>query len=150
MCLLPAAWEFDQILLSFTAFEKHTSTYSTEISLICKSTVSKSPATTQCAWPSACLPETSEIYSKHWVLLAYLLLYHLINLLFIQRKVVSGTCILCSTSFYSPVYLVPETILYIAPGMLGSVQTRFAAVWRETGESQGLRSDHNWQVLDHS
>lgn len=58
--------------------------------------------------------------------------------------------ILSRMSLYSPVNLVPETILYIALSMLGSAQTRLAVVWRGTGESQGLRSDQNWQVLYHS
>jgi len=53
-------------------------------------------------------------------------------------------------SFYLPVNLVLETILYIAPAMLGSIQSRLSVVWRETDESQGLRSDQNWQVVDHS
>lgn len=126
------------------------STYSTEISLICKGTISRSPATAKCGWPSACLLETGELYMKYWVLLAYLSLCYHINLLFIARNAVSGICILPWTSWYSPVTLVLETILYIAPAMLGSIQTRLVVVWRETGESQGLHSDQNWQVLDHS
>lgn len=71
-------------------------------------------------------------------------------MLFIPRKVVTGMYIPCRMSFYSPVNLVPETVLHIAPAMLRSVQTRLAVVWKGTGESQGLHSDQNWQVVDHS
>lgn len=150
MCLFPDVWEFDRMLLNFTVFEKQMSTYSTEISMICRGKISQSPVATECAWPSAYLPETSEMQIKHWVLLAHLSSYHLMTLLFISRKTVSGMCVLSWMSFYSPVNLVPETILYTALSMLGSVQTRLAVVWRGTGESQGLHSDQNWQVLYHS
>lgn len=150
MCLFPGVWEFDQILLSFTVFEKHISTYSTEISMICRGKISQGLVTTECAWTSACLLEISEIQIKRWVLLAHFSPYHLINFLLISRKTVSVMSILSGISLYSPVNLVPETILRIALSMLGSVQSRLAAVWRGTGESQGLRSDQNWQVLYHS
>lgn len=86
MCLFPDVWEFDQNLLSFTVFEKYIGTFSTEISMICRGKISLSPVATECAWPSACLPETTEIEIKHWVLLAHFSSCHLRNLLLLSRK----------------------------------------------------------------
>lgn len=93
----------------------------------------------------------SSIYHILYSIFLYIsFIYRLINLLFIPRKIVTGMCMLCWISFYSPVNLVPETIVHTAFAMLGLIQTRLAVVWRETGESQGLHSGQTWQVLDHS